>query len=193
MGIGAAQLACALMFAITAALAVTVVPWYGFRYGYHAAAWVWFVVLLSANELSITCGYHRLFAHATYEARPVLKLVYLLFGAMALQNSALLWSAGHRAHHRYIDDPERDPYCARRGFWFSHIGWMLRNYPSGEPDLSTRARLAARPAGDVAASSLSAAGAVMNFGLPLLIGWASGECSALSSWPACCGSSSAIT
>ena len=55
---------------------------------------------------------------------------------MALQNSALNWGADHRAHHRYIDDPERDPYCARRGFWFSHIGWMLRNYPSGEPDCS---------------------------------------------------------
>jgi stearoyl-CoA desaturase (delta-9 desaturase) len=56
---------------------------------------------------------------------------------MALQNSALVWSAGHRDHHRYIDDSEIDPYCAKRfGFWFSHIGWMLRSYPSGEPDLS---------------------------------------------------------
>ncbi len=126
-----------LMFVLTAAVAISIVPWYGFGHGYHAGAWIWFAVLLSVNELAITCGYHRLFAHATYEARPALKVAYLLFGAMALQNSALLWSAGHRTHHRYIDDPERDPYCARRGFWFSHIGWMLRNYPSGEPDLST--------------------------------------------------------
>src|ERR1039457_1627074 len=80
-----------LMFVITAAMAVTIVPWYGFRYGYHADAWIWFAVLLSVNELSITCGYHRLFAHDTYEARPALKLFYLLFGGMALQNSALLW------------------------------------------------------------------------------------------------------
>ena len=125
------------MFVLTAVVAVSIVPWYGLSHGYHAGAWVWFAVFLCVNELSITCGYHRLFAHATYEARPALKLAYLLFGGMALQNSALLWSAGHRTHHRYIDDPERDPYCARRGFWFSHIGWMLRNYPSGEPDLST--------------------------------------------------------
>ena len=102
-----------LMFVLTLAVALTVVPWYGLTRGFHAGAWVWFVVILSANELAITCGYHRLFAHYTYEARPALKIVYLLFGAMALQNSALLWSAGHRTHHRYIDDPQKDPDRAR--------------------------------------------------------------------------------
>src|ERR1039457_4601871 len=104
-----------LMFASTFAVAAAIVPWYGFRYGYHAGAWIWFAVFLMANGFAITCGYHRLFAHATYEAHPVLKVLYLLFGAMALQNSALVWSAGHRVHHRYIDDTELDPYSARRG------------------------------------------------------------------------------
>jgi len=164
-----------LMFALTAAVAVTVVPWYGFRYGYQGAAWVWFAVFLSANELAITCGYHRLFAHATYEARPALKLVYLLWGAMALQNSALLWSAGHRAHHRYVDDPERDPYCARRGFWFSHIGWMLRNYPSGKPDLSSVSELQRDPLVMWQHRYYLPLALSMNFGLPLLVGWASGD------------------
>ena len=123
------------MFVVTLGIALTLVPWYGIAHGYSAAAWIAFAVLLSVTELSITCGYHRLFSHAAYQAHPVLKAIFLLFGAMALQNSALIWSAGHRVHHRFIDDPERDPYCARRGFWFSHIGWMLRDYPSGDPDL----------------------------------------------------------
>lgn len=164
-----------LMFVLTALAAVSIVPWYGFRHGYHADAWIWFAVLLSVNELSITCGYHRLFAHATYEAHPALKLVYLLFGAMALQNSALLWSAGHRAHHAYIDDPERDPYCARRGFWFSHIGWMLRNYPSGQPDLSRVRELQRDPLVMWQHRFYLPLALAMNFGLPLLIGWASGD------------------
>src|SRR5579864_5490546 len=125
-----------LMFALTFAVAVTLVPWYGVAHGYRASAWICFVVLLCTNGMSITCGYHRLFAHASYEAKAVLKLAYLLLGAMALQNSALNWCAGHRMHHRYIDDPERDPYCAKRGLWFSHIGWMLRDYRSGRPDYS---------------------------------------------------------
>jgi len=164
-----------LMFALTAAVVVSIVPWYGFSHGYHAAAWIWFAVLLSANELAITCGYHRLFAHATYEAHPALRLVYLIFGAMALQNSALIWSAGHRVHHRYIDDSERDPYCARRGFWFSHIGWMLRNYPSGEPDFSTVPDLRRDPLVMWQHRYYLPLALTLNFGVPLLIGWASGD------------------
>src|SRR5664279_48598 len=81
--------AATLMFVLTTTVALTVVPWYGFTHGYHLAAWIWFAVFLASNELAITCGYHRLFAHATYEASPALKIAYLLFGGMALQNSAL--------------------------------------------------------------------------------------------------------
>src|SRR5487761_1949661 len=126
-----------MMFVLTTLVAVVAVPLYGIVHGYHTGTWVFFAVFLIANGIAITCGYHRLFAHSTYEAHPALRLFYLLLGAMALQNSALKWSADHRVHHRHIDDPDKDPYCARRGFWFSHIGWMLRNYPSGESDYST--------------------------------------------------------
>ncbi len=101
--------ATTLMFALTFAVAVTAVPWYGISHGYHASAWIWFVLLLGANGMSITCGYHRLWAHATYEAHPLLKIPYLLFGAMALQNSVLNWAANHRVHHLKIDDRELDP------------------------------------------------------------------------------------
>ncbi|MDE2296231.1 MAG: fatty acid desaturase [Gammaproteobacteria bacterium] len=163
------------MFAATTAAAVVLVPWYGFAHGYRAAEWIWFAAFLSANELAITCGYHRLFAHSTYEARPVLRLVYLLLGAMALQNSALKWSADHRKHHRYIDDPDRDPYCARRGFWFSHIGWMLRDYPSGDSDLNTVRDLQRDPLVMWQHRHYLAITIVMNVGVPLLIGWWSGD------------------
>ena len=164
-----------LMFALTAAGAVSLVPWYGLSHGYSGTVWAWFALILSANELAITCGYHRLLAHRSYEANPALKLVYLLFGAMALQNSALIWSAGHRQHHRYIDDPERDPYCARRGFWFSHIGWMLHNYPSGEADFSYVRELQNDPLVMWQHRNYLPIALAMNIGLPLLLGWAIGD------------------
>ena len=163
------------MFGLTFAAAVTVVPWYGFTHGYSAAAWVCGALLLGANGMAITCGYHRLFAHSSYGARSALKLVYLLFGAMALQSSALNWSADHRAHHRYIDDPERDPYCARRGFWFSHIGWMLRHYPSGKADWSCVRDLQREPLVMWQHRYYIPLILVMNIGLPLLLGWACGD------------------
>ncbi|MGA2861260.1 MAG: fatty acid desaturase [Steroidobacteraceae bacterium] len=163
------------MFVLTFAAAVSVVPWYGITHGYHAAAWVCFTLFLGANGMAITCGYHRLFAHCTYEAHPILKVAYLLFGAMALQNSALNWAAGHRVHHRYIDDPERDPYCARRGFWFSHIGWMLRSYPSGEPDFSTVRDLQRDPLVMWQHRHYLLLALSTNFGLPLLVGFLTGD------------------
>jgi stearoyl-CoA desaturase (delta-9 desaturase) len=165
----------AVMFTLSGAVALTLVPWFGLTHGYSTSAWLWFGVVLSLNELAITCGYHRLFAHASYQARPSLRLIYLLFGAMALQNSALIWSAGHRVHHQYIDDPERDPYCARRGFWFSHMGWMLRNYPSGAPDLDRVTDLKRDPLVMWQHRHYLLVAATMNIGVPLLLGWMNGE------------------
>ena len=126
----------ALMFALTLVAAAITVPWYGLTHGYSTADWVVFAFFLIANGMAITAGYHRLWAHRAYEAHWTLRLVYLVFGTMALQNSVFTWCSGHRTHHLHVDDENRDPYSARRGFWFSHIGWMLRDYPSGRPDLS---------------------------------------------------------
>jgi stearoyl-CoA desaturase (delta-9 desaturase) len=126
----------ALMFALTFAAAVVLVPWYGLKYGFTGADWGVFAFFLIASGMAVTAGYHRLWAHRTYDAHVALRIFYLVFGTMALQNSAFIWCSGHRSHHLYVDDVDRDPYSARRGFWFSHIGWMLREYPSGVPDLT---------------------------------------------------------
>jgi stearoyl-CoA desaturase (delta-9 desaturase) len=163
------------MFAVTFAVALIAVPWYGIVHGYHAAAWIWFVLLLGSNGMSITCGYHRLFAHGAYEAHPLLKIPYLLFGAMALQNSVLVWAANHRVHHREIDDRELDPYCARRGFWFSHIGWMLKNYPSGEADFSVVRDLERDPLVRWQHRYYLPLALLMNFGVPIALGFAYGD------------------
>ena len=36
----------------------------------------------------------------------------------------VLWAKMHRIHHKYSDTTS-DPHDARRGFFFSHIGWLL--------------------------------------------------------------------
>src|SRR5690606_6955617 len=61
------------------------------------------------------------------------KWFFALFGAGATQNSILVWASGHRRHHRYVDQ-DNDPYSAKRGLWYSHIGWMLRDYSTGRED-----------------------------------------------------------
>jgi stearoyl-CoA desaturase (Delta-9 desaturase) len=97
------------------------------------------VTWLLCSGLSITGGYHRLFAHRSYRCSRTVAAFYLLFGAAAVQNSALSWASAHRRHHAHTDQDE-DPYDARRGLWWSHIGWLLHSRSvhdcSNVPDLS---------------------------------------------------------
>jgi stearoyl-CoA desaturase (delta-9 desaturase) len=134
-----------LMFILTPLAAAILVPWYGLVHGFSLGSWLVLVFFLFACGMSVTAGYHRLWAHRTYEAHGILKFVYLIFASMALQNSALVWCSGHRVHHLKVDDNDLDPYSAGRGFWFSHIGWMLRYYPSGTPDFSNARDLEREP------------------------------------------------
>lgn len=85
---------------------------------------VWTVVYYFFSGLGITAGYHRLWAHRAYSAKPALQYTLMLAGSSAVEGSIHWWSRGHRAHHRYTDT-ELDPYTAARGFFYSHVGWML--------------------------------------------------------------------
>lgn len=125
-----------LMFVATTAIAVIGVPIYGYLFGYTPSAWIAFGVLVAICNMSITTGYHRLWSHKTYEAHWSMRLLLMLVGALALQNSILKWASDHRRHHGHVDDIYKDPYSANRGFWFSHIGWMLKDYPSAPMDFS---------------------------------------------------------
>jgi stearoyl-CoA desaturase (delta-9 desaturase) len=160
-----------LLFSLTFLGAITVVPWYGVVHGYSAAAWTTFAVLLAATGLSISAGYHRLWAHRTYRAHWSVRVGFMIFGAMALESSILAWSSGHRNHHRYIDDTVRDPYSARRGFWFSHIGWMLRDYPSGKRDYSNIQDVMRDPIAVFQDRYYVPLVLATNIGVPLAVGW----------------------
>jgi stearoyl-CoA desaturase (delta-9 desaturase) len=75
--------------------------------------------------LGITGGYHRLWSHRAYKATYPVRLLLCLGGAAAFEGSAKWWCRHHRSHHRYTDT-EKDPYNARNGFWYAHMGWMLQ-------------------------------------------------------------------
>ena len=146
-----------ILFTALPLAAVTVVPWYGFTHGFSASAFVLMLVFLWACGISITAGYHRSVGAPRLQRALVRRTFLMLFGAMALQNSILIWGSQHRTHHRFVDDWDKDPYSAKRGFWFSHMGWILRDYPSGIERLLERARPRARPDRHVPAPLLRAA------------------------------------
>jgi len=164
-----------LMFVITGAVALLGVPLYAWYADFSVAAWVWFCVFLACSGLSITAGYHRMWSHGAYDAHWSVRLFFMLFGAMAIQNSILIWCAGHRPHHRFVDDNARDPYSAKRGLWFSHIGWMVRSYPSGQPDFNYVRDLERDPIVVFQHRYYLAIVLAMNVGLVALVGWLSGD------------------
>lgn len=116
------------MFSITTAVALIGVPLWAIYVGIGWAEVITAIVLFFFTGMSITAGYHRLWSHKTYEAHPIVRVILAIGGAMTVQNSILHWSSDHRVHHRHVDINDADPYSANRGFWFSHIGWMLREY-----------------------------------------------------------------
>ncbi len=164
-----------LLFSLTPAFAVTLVPLYGFYYGYDLYEWIVFVLLMGFCGMSITAGYHRLWSHKTYKAHPIVRFMFALGGACALQNDILTWASGHRRHHQFVDNNERDPYSASRGFWFSHIGWILRDYDSGKEDYSNVKDLMKDPIVVWQKKHYLTLLLIMNIALPAFLGWIHGD------------------
>ena len=104
------------------------VPLFGYFYGYSALDWTMFVVLYLITGLGITVGYHRLISHRSFECKPWVKACLLVAGGWALENSALRWCSDHIRHHARCDGQE-DPYNAKKGFWYSHCGWLFIKSP----------------------------------------------------------------
>ncbi len=115
----------ALFLTLTPPIAVVLTIIHFKREGFVWPIWALAFVFYTLTAGSITGGYHRLFSHRTYEARPWLKWLWALFGAGAFQNSIYIWARDHRVHHRFVDT-DLDPYSISKGFWFAHFGWMLK-------------------------------------------------------------------
>lgn len=123
----------------TAIATCTAVPLYLWNYGVDWFQAVMFLGFFSATGLSITLGYHRLFAHMAFQARWPVRFLTLAFGAAAFENAALNWVSDHRRHHKHVDS-DNDPYDISKGFWHAHIGWILFKL-NAEPPLDNVADL----------------------------------------------------
>jgi len=86
------------------------------------------------TALGITIGYHRLFTHRAFEAKPWVRYTFAVLGSLAVQGSVIDWVADHRKHHAFTDT-EGDPHSphghgdglrgALSGLWYAHMGWLV--------------------------------------------------------------------
>ncbi|MGJ3252488.1 MAG: acyl-CoA desaturase [Elainellaceae cyanobacterium] len=79
--------------------------------------------------IGICLGYHRMLSHRSFRVPRWLEYAIAICGALAIQGGPIFWVSGHRQHHAYTEDVENDPYSARRGFWWSHVLWILYPQP----------------------------------------------------------------
>lgn len=77
-----------------------------------------------ASGWGTTVGAHRYFTHKSFKANNKLKILLIIFQTMASQEPILHWARDHRVHHKFTDT-NADPYNSRRGFFFSHVGWLM--------------------------------------------------------------------
>lgn len=97
------------------------------------------------GSIGICLGYHRLLSHRSFQVPKWLEYIITTIGALAMQGGPVFWVGGHRQHHGFAEDIDKDPYSANRGFWWSHMMWILyakpehfelKNYRSFAPDIA---------------------------------------------------------
>jgi stearoyl-CoA desaturase (delta-9 desaturase) len=75
--------------------------------------------------LGTTLGYHRYFSHRTFRTSRVMQFLIAWWAQSSTEKGVLWWAGHHRNHHRYSDEAGDVHSPARRGFFYSHIGWIL--------------------------------------------------------------------
>ncbi len=92
------------------------------------------VSMYALTIVGITVGFHRQFAHCTFQTSTAVRIILAILGSMAVQGPVIQWVSNHRRHHQYSDLPE-DPHSPHfykgqqlvgwSGLWHAHVGWML--------------------------------------------------------------------
>src|SRR5690349_6528738 len=93
------------------ALGVVVVPLLGFvvaltqvwRYGVNAFDLGLLAFMYVLTIIGETVGYHRLFAHRSFETGRLMRALLAVLGSMTAQGPVVFWVAVHRRHHAYSD------------------------------------------------------------------------------------------
>jgi stearoyl-CoA desaturase (delta-9 desaturase) len=90
--------------------------------------WEWVMLAIGSYYLrmvAVTAGYHRYFSHRSFKTSRVFQFLLAFLAMTSAQKGVLWWAAHHRHHHKYSDQEEDVHSPLQRGWWFSHVGWIL--------------------------------------------------------------------
>ena len=92
--------------------------------GITTTALILCAVLFAGRSFFVTAVYHRYFSHRSYKLNRFWQFVFAFGAESSAQKGVLWWAANHRVHHRN-SDTDADVHSPRKGFWWSHVGWIL--------------------------------------------------------------------
>jgi stearoyl-CoA desaturase (delta-9 desaturase) len=90
--------------------------------------WEWVLLAVGSyyvRMIGVTAGYHRYFSHRSFKTSRAFQFLLAFWAMTSAQKGVLWWAAHHRHHHKYSDREEDFHSPLQRGFWFSHVGWIL--------------------------------------------------------------------
>jgi len=76
--------------------------------------------------LGVTLGYPSLLSHRSFLVPRWLERFFATCGALRCQHGLIDWVGLHRHHHSF-SDTEVDHHNSKKGFWWSHMGWMFKD------------------------------------------------------------------
>jgi stearoyl-CoA desaturase (delta-9 desaturase) len=81
--------------------------------------------MYTLTAFGLTAGFHRMLTHRSFRAHPVVKVILLVLGSMAVAGSPIEFAATHIKHHAQ-SDREGDPHSPVEGLFHAHIGWAFK-------------------------------------------------------------------
>ncbi len=82
--------------------------------------------MYTLTAFGLTIGYHRMLTHRSFRAHPVVKVILLVLGAMAVASPPIEFAAIHIKHHAQ-SDREGDPHSPLEGLFHAHLGWLFKD------------------------------------------------------------------
>ncbi|XP_072764154.1 acyl-CoA Delta-9 desaturase-like isoform X2 [Anoplolepis gracilipes] len=100
-----------------------------FNYLENPMTTLWIIGMYLISNFGASGGVHRFWSHKSYKAKLPLRILLLICFNASAQNAICKWVKNHRMHHKYCDT-DADPHNTQRGFFFTHIGWlMMKEHP----------------------------------------------------------------